>query len=626
MDAVFLKILNMSLAAGWLIIAVVALRFLLRKAPKWLPCVLWAIVAIRLICPFSFESILSLIPSAETVSLDILYTREPVIHSGISSINSVVNPVITGSFTPTVGASVNPLQIWTAIASYVWLFGVAAMLLYVAISFLRLRKKATASLNIRDNIWICDDIKTPFILGIIKPRIYLPSGMDETQQIHVIAHESAHLKRRDHWWKPLGFLLLAVYWFNPLCWLAYIFLCRDIELACDEKVIRTMGKDDMIAYSEALLSCSVPRRLVMACPLAFGEVGVKERIKTVLNYKKPTFWIVVAAVAACVVVAVCFLTNPVKSPISFSGIQITWANALDVRPKEPIARDLSDAQLDELNSRLLNLNVGRRDSDFGGFTPMYSLSIKAQGMEQFMIGGYDIDGKKVALAYEGEYYRINDDEFSHYLSAVCAGEDESSALVPEDEAPITSTDVENAPMVTQITEDTNDPNTMSPTLMVDGKLYYLSGLDVNIDFDKDYYDGQITTSVNPSQLPVNNDESNIAPVGTPYVKYSDGVLAMIGEKWMIFESDTKHKEVKDYDKVLPTIMVGDRLYFSQGVGINVDIDKSEYLGTITSAIDDTKMPLENGQANFEAKGAPYAVYKNGVILLLEGKWFFFEIR
>ena len=626
MDAVFLKILNMSLAAGWLIIAVVALRFLLRKAPKWLPCVLWAIVAIRLICPFSFESILSLIPSAETVSLDILYTREPVIHSGISSINSVVNPVITGSFTPTVGASVNPLQIWTAIASYVWLFGVAAMLLYVAISFLRLRKKATASLNIRDNIWICDDIKTPFILGIIKPRIYLPSGMDETQQIHVIAHESAHLKRRDHWWKPLGFLLLAVYWFNPLCWLAYIFLCRDIELACDEKVIRTMGKDDMIAYSEALLSCSVPRRLVMACPLAFGEVGVKERIKTVLNYKKPTFWIVVAAVAACVVVAVCFLTNPVKSPISFSGIQITWANALDVRPNEPIARDLSDAQLDELNSRLLNLNVGRRDFDFGEFTPMYSLSIKAQGMEQFMIGGYDIDGKKVALAYEGEYYRINDDEFSHYLSAVCAGEDESSALVPEDEAPITSTDVENAPMVTQITEDTNDPNTMSPTLMVDGKLYYLSGLDVNIDFDKDYYDGQITTSVNPSQLPVNNDESNIAPVGTPYVKYSDGVLAMIGEKWMIFESDTKHKEVKDYDKVLPTIMVGDRLYFSQGVGINVDIDKSEYLGTITSAIDDTKMPLENGQANFEAKGAPYAVYKNGVILLLEGKWFFFEIR
>ncbi len=188
------------------------------------------------------------------------------------------------------------------------------------------------------------------------------------------------------------------------------------------------------------------------------------------------------------------------------------------------------------------------------------------------------------------------------------------------------TDVENSPLVTQVTEDKNDPNTMSPTLMVEGKLYYLSGLDVNIDFDKDYYDGQITASVNPSQLPVNNDESNIAPVGTPYVKYSDGVLAMIGEKWMIFESDTKHKEVKDYDKVLPTIMVGDRLYFSQGVDINVDIDKSEYLGTITSAIDDTKMPLENGQANFEAKGAPYAVYKNGVILLLEGKWFFFEIK
>ena len=310
MDAVFLKILNMSIAAGWLILPVVVLRFLLKKAPKWLPCILWAVVAIRLICPFSFESVLSLIPSAETISPDIRYAQEPVIHSGIPALDNAVNPVIINSFVPVPGASINPLQVWTYIASYVWLFGIFTMLIYATVSFLRLRKKIGASLNIRDNLWICDDIQTPFILGIISPRIYLPSAMDEEQQAYVIAHETAHLRRRDHWWKPLGFLLLTVYWFNPLLWPAYVLLCRDIELACDERVIRELGREQREGYSLALLKCSVNRRHITACPLAFGEVSVKERIKIVLNYKKPAFWIIVAAVIACIIMTVCFLTNP----------------------------------------------------------------------------------------------------------------------------------------------------------------------------------------------------------------------------------------------------------------------------------------------------------------------------
>lgn len=310
MDDIFLKILNMGITASWLILAVVLLRFLLKKAPKWLSCALWAAVAIRLICPVSFESALSLVPSAETVRMEILHAQAPTIYSGIPALNHVVNPALTEAFAPAPGASVNPLQLWTSLASDVWLLGIAALLGYAAVSYLRLRKKMGASIHVRDTLWMCDDIKTPFILGVVSPRIYLPSGMDAAQQSQVIAHETAHLKRRDHWWKPLGFLLLAVYWFHPLCWLAYILLCRDIELDCDEKVIRAMGKDDRIAYSEALLSCSSPGRMVMACPLAFGEVGVKERIKTVLGYKKPAFWLVLAAVMACVLVAVCFLTNP----------------------------------------------------------------------------------------------------------------------------------------------------------------------------------------------------------------------------------------------------------------------------------------------------------------------------
>ena len=310
MDAVFLKLLNMSVTAGWLILAVVVLRFALSKAPKWVRCALWVLVGLRLLLPFSVESALSLIPSAETVSPDILYSQTPAITSGIPALNRAVNPVISSALAPAAGASANPIQIWTAVSSRVWLAGIAAMLLYAAFSWLRMRRRVKASLNVRDHIYLCDDIQAPFILGVVRPRIYLPSGLSAETEAHVIAHELAHLKRRDQLWKPLGFLLLSVYWFHPLIWLAYILLCRDIELACDERVIRGMEKGDMLSYSEALYSCSAPRRLVMVCPLAFGEVGVKERIKAVLNYRKPAFWILAAAVAACAVVAVCFLTNP----------------------------------------------------------------------------------------------------------------------------------------------------------------------------------------------------------------------------------------------------------------------------------------------------------------------------
>lgn len=310
MGAIFIKLLNMSVVAGWLILAIAAIRPLLKKAPKALMCALWALVALRLILPFSLESTLSLIPSAQTVSPDIIDSQQPSIHSGIPAINSAINPVLSSSFAPDSAAGGNPLGIWTFAAAVIWLAGMAAMLVYAAISYLRLRRKVREAIPLRDNVRLCDHIKTPFILGVIRPHIYLPSDMDEADTSYVIAHENAHLKRRDHLWKPLGFLLLAVYWFNPLVWLAYIFLCRDMELACDERVIKGMGLAGKKAYSQALLSCSMPRRMIAACPLAFGEVGVKERIKTVLNYKKPTFWVIVVAVAACAVVGVCFLTNP----------------------------------------------------------------------------------------------------------------------------------------------------------------------------------------------------------------------------------------------------------------------------------------------------------------------------
>ena len=335
MSAVFLKIINLSITASWLILAVILVRSFLKKTPKWISCVLWALVAIRLVCPFSLESALSLIPSSETIPSNIEMMQKPAIDSGITVINETINPAIAHSFAPEPMTSANPLQIIIPLLSIVWIVGMVAMFLYAFISYIKLKKNVVASAPVRDNILACDEVKSPFILGIIKPLIYVPSSMEGETLDYVITHELAHIRRRDHWWKPFGFLLLAVYWFNPLCWLAYVLLCRDIEIACDEKVIRDMDKGSVAAYSQALLDCSFPRRRIAACPLAFGEVGVKERVKSVLNYKKPASWVIVLAVIACVVVAVCFLTNPknYSEEIQVNGqIYLRQQNEVEILP------------------------------------------------------------------------------------------------------------------------------------------------------------------------------------------------------------------------------------------------------------------------------------------------------
>lgn len=312
METIFIDILNMSISAGWVILAVLLLRVLLRKAPKAMRCCLWILVGIRLICPISLESALSLLPSAEPIPQEILYDASPAIESGIESIDNVVNPILSSSLAPAPGDSANPMQVILHIASLLWVAGALAMAFYAMGSSVRLRRRVAASIRLEGNLWICDDISSPFIFGILSPRIYLPSHLDETQLACVIAHEKSHLKRHDHWWKPLGFLLLSVYWFHPLCWAAYILLCRDIELACDERVIKSMETEDKKNYARTLLSCGIPRRVISSCPLAFGEISVGERVRTVLNYRKPSFWVAAAGILACGAAAVCFLTSPVS--------------------------------------------------------------------------------------------------------------------------------------------------------------------------------------------------------------------------------------------------------------------------------------------------------------------------
>lgn len=312
MDKLFLFLINNSISVSWLILAAIAVRPLLRKLPKWASCLIWGIVGLRLVLPVRLKSALSLIPSASTLPPDILTDPMPAIQSGIPAVDAAVNPSFTTT-TTVIGLSRNPLQVWSMIGEWIWLLGFCAMMIYMIITSLRLLHQVKVSIHLGGKVYICDDIDTPFILGLLRPRICIPSSLQGQDLLHVLAHERAHIHRKDHWWKPIGFLILSVYWFHPLVWAAYILLCRDIELACDERVIRQLGAAERKAYSAALLRCSTRPKAVAACPLAFGEIGVKTRIRSVLHYKKPGFWLVLLAIILCIAAAVGFLTDP-KDP------------------------------------------------------------------------------------------------------------------------------------------------------------------------------------------------------------------------------------------------------------------------------------------------------------------------
>lgn len=310
MDDVFLKLVNLSISASWLILAVLVLRVVLKKAPKWVMPLLWGVVALRLVCLFSIESALSLIPSAETIPSEIVTeTREPVLYEQ-ATLDIVTNPTLPSAAEVPVGVSRQQAQVDFNIYSVLWLAGMAALLVHALVSAGKLKRKLATAILLRDNIYESEFVDSPFVFGVVKPNIYLPMHMDEGTAAYVIAHERAHLARRDHWWKVLGYLVLALHWFNPLVWVAYILFCRDIELACDEKVVKGLDGAARADYSQALLSCAAPKRAVAACPLAFGEGNIKMRVKSALHYKKPAFWVAAAAVLAVVIVAVCFLTNP----------------------------------------------------------------------------------------------------------------------------------------------------------------------------------------------------------------------------------------------------------------------------------------------------------------------------
>ena len=406
MERVFLAVFNNGVSASFLVLAVLLLRLLLKRAPKSARCALWAVVGLRLALPFRLRSGLSLVPSARTVSPDIVYAARPAIDSGISAVDRAVNPALGASLAATPQASANPMQIVLFIAAWVWLIGVVLLLVSCLVSALLLRHRLAQSVPLRENIRLCERVASPFVLGVLKPGIYLPVGMEEPVMALAIAHEQAHISRGDHAFKLLGYLLLAVYWFNPLLWLGYVLLCRDMELACDERVLKSLGPEMKKDYSRALLACSAPQRLISACPVAFGENDVNGRIRSILSYKKPPLWIGIAAACVCAALAVCFLTDPVERDPEKLYAQVLERYYTAAREK------WTEEQLVEAG---MNPALSRYSAEY------VQASDKDRGLEQVGYLFRDLDGdgtQELILGYRKEYirrYNIVDDYYRNQL-------------------------------------------------------------------------------------------------------------------------------------------------------------------------------------------------------------------
>lgn len=308
MKALFTAFLSISLSGSLILCLVLLLRLVFRKAPKTLICILWALAIFRLLLPFQIETPFSLRPETPvltTYDTQFFAEPEPV---PIDSLPSFVPYEETGVETGMKTVVVD----YVMIAATVWAAVAGVMLLYMAISYLWLKWRLRMAIKTGADVYACTSLSTAFLLGYFRPRIYLPFGIDGRERELVIAHECMHKKRGDNWLKLFGFICLAVHWFNPLVWISYMTLCRDIEDACDEQVIRNLEEEDRKTYSTALLACAQKRRYLTVCPVAFGEISIKQRILNVLNYRKPTTWICVVAVIAIVLTTVLFMTDPLE--------------------------------------------------------------------------------------------------------------------------------------------------------------------------------------------------------------------------------------------------------------------------------------------------------------------------
>ena len=634
MNELFLKIINMSISASWLILAVLILRLVLKKAPKWVNVLLWGIVAVRLICPLSFESALSLIPSSETIPLDIEMAAKPTIDSGVPAINSVVNPVLS-SFAPPqhVLTSANPLQIWIPILNIIWLIGVGALLLYTAVSYWRLCRKVDTAVRYKGNIFQSENVSSPFVLGIIKPRIYLPFNMNGQDLEHVVAHEQAHIRRKDHWWKPLGFLLLTIHWFNPLMWLAYVLLCRDIEFACDEKVIKELGNEQRADYTQALVVCSVNRRMIAACPLAFGEVGVKDRVKSVMNYKKPAFWGVVLAVIVCVFVAVCFLTNPVTKNNGTDGTVTEWFDYLET-PDEMVWDGRLEINLPEFPGVTFRWYPEKMEAvTEEGIVPLfhgmpiwntYFCDLTGDRIPDlcstYTFGSGIIDSRIIIYDYaNGASYELSD---RGYFDFTLRFNEADGYLYVDKKKYNTDELVETGRLVfknncIQIEGFSNEAHQVfQAEILEDHNGYYLV---------KPVEGSWELNSADRIEVPIRNAHPSPEPeIGDVIeIEYSGEILETYPARIADVYGIKVIKQTETWD-LIPMVMVNGTLYLDTGHESKIEARCGVMDGEITSQVDGNKQPSVDNQSNFgTGYGYQYGATEGTIELFMNGKWWIF---
>ena len=633
MSDLFLKIVNMSISASWLVVAVLILRLVLKKAPKWVNVLLWGIVAVRLICPFSFESALSLIPSAETFPEKIISGPSFDVQTGITPIDNRINDYLGDRYFEGVTVPTNNGNNVMTILTIVWIIGILLLVAYTVISYWRLRRKVDTAVRYKDNIFQSENVKSPFVLGIIKPRIYLPFNMNGQDLEHVVAHEQAHIHRKDHWWKPFGFLLLTIHWFNPLVWLAYVLLCRDIELACDEKVIKELGNEQRADYTQALVACSVNLRMIAACPLAFGEVGVKDRVKSVMNYKKPAFWGVVLAVIVCVFVAVCFLTNPVTKNNGTDGTVTEWFDYLET-PDEMVWDGRLEINLPEFPGVTFRWYPEKMEAvTEEGIVPLfhgmpiwntYFCDLTGDRIPDlcstYTFGSGIIDSRIIIYDYaNGASYELSDRGYFDFTLRF----NEADGYLYVDKTKYNTDElVETGRLVfknnsIQIEGFSNEAHQVfrAEILEIHDGHYLVKPVEGSWELNSADRIVVPISNAHPSPEPEIGNVIEIEYSGEILESYPAQIADVYGIKLI--------REAETWD-LIPMVMVNGTLYLDTGHESTIEARCGVMDGEITSQVDGSKQPTVDDQSNFgTGYGYQYGATEGTIELFMNGKWWIF---
>ncbi len=633
MNELFLKIINMSISASWLVLVVLILRFVLKKAPKWVNILLWGIVAIRLICPFSFESALSLIPSAETFPEKVISGPSFDVQTGITPVDNRINDYLGDRYFEGVTVPANNGNNIMTILTIVWTIGILLLVAYTVISYWRLRRKVDTAVRYKDNIFQSENVKSPFVLGIIKPRIYLPFNMNGQDLEHVVAHEQAHIHRKDHWWKPFGFLLLTIHWFNPLVWLAYVLLCRDIELACDEKVIKELGNEQRADYTQALVACSVNRRMIAACPLAFGEVGVKDRVKSVMNYKKPAFWGVVLAVIVCVFVAVCFLTNPVTENNGTDRTVTEWFDYLET-PDEMVWDGRLEINLPEFPGVTFRWYPEKMEAvTEEGIVPLfhgmpiwntYFCDLTGDRIPDlcstYTFGSGIIDSRIIIYDYaNGASYELSDRGYFDFTLRF----NEADGYLYVDKTKYNTDElVETGRLVfknnsIQIEGFSNEAHQVfrAEILEIHDGHYLVKPVEGSWELNSADRIVVPISNAHPSPEPEIGNVIEIEYSGEILESYPAQIADVYGIKLI--------REAETWD-LIPMVMVNGTLYLDTGHESTIEARCGVMDGEITSQVDGSKQPTVDDQSNFgTGYGYQYGATEGTIELFMNGKWWIF---